>query len=236
MAIDQRQGRPGDDLTAQGLTAPEAARVLAADGPNELPAAQPRTLARQAWDVIRQPMLVLLLGAGAVNFLLAEPLGGAILLSFVVLVIAISIYQERKTARALTPLRDLSSPQAMVVRDGRRVRIPAMRWSAAIWSCWPRATGYPPDAALVDSVSLSMDESALTGESVPPRSQRHRRLRRPHPYLATFRLLARFRGAFSCSARCAAPDVDRARRSEDRAAETRPSGGPVRTISCAFLP
>ena len=68
-------------------------------------------------------MLLLLLGAGTVNFLLAEPLDGVILMSFVVVVIAISIYQEHKTENALAALRDLSSPRALVVRDGEQVRI-----------------------------------------------------------------------------------------------------------------
>jgi P-type Ca2+ transporter type 2C len=56
------------------LTSQEAAQRLAADGPNELPAAKKRNLLQQAWDVVREPMLALLLGAGAINFLLSEPL------------------------------------------------------------------------------------------------------------------------------------------------------------------
>ena len=89
-------------------------------------------------------MLLLLLGAGTVNFLLAEPLDGAILMSFVVVVITISIYQEHKTENALVALRDLSSPRALVVRDGRQVRIAGATSCAATWSCSPRATGCPP--------------------------------------------------------------------------------------------
>ena len=96
------------DTALQGLTAEEAARRLAADGPNQLPSAKRRNLLHEVWDVIRQPMLLLLLGAGAVNFLLAEPLDGALLMAFVVVVIAISVYQEHKTERALAALRDLS--------------------------------------------------------------------------------------------------------------------------------
>ena len=50
----------------QGLTAAEATRRLGVDGPNELPRARERTILRQAWEVVRQPMLLLLLGAGMV--------------------------------------------------------------------------------------------------------------------------------------------------------------------------
>ena len=109
-----------------GLSADEAAARLAADGPNELPNARPRNLLQggrstasspPAWGVVQQPMLLLLLGAGTVNFLLAEPLDGITLMSFVLVVIGISIYQEHKTENALTALRDLSSPRALVIRD-----------------------------------------------------------------------------------------------------------------------
>ena len=93
-----------------GLTGVAAASRLASDGPNELPTAKKRTLARQTWDVVSQPMLFLLLGAGLVYFLLGEVLDGIILMSFVVVVIGISIYQEHKTENALVALRDLSAP------------------------------------------------------------------------------------------------------------------------------
>src|SRR6266567_3383535 len=106
-----------------GLTSAEAAARLAADGPNELPTAKKRNLLQQTWDVVRQPMLLLLLTAGTVNFLLSEPLDGGILMFSVVVVIAISTYQEHKTENALAALRDLSSPRALVVREGRHTRI-----------------------------------------------------------------------------------------------------------------
>ncbi|QDY91244.1 cation-translocating P-type ATPase [Arthrobacter sp. UKPF54-2] len=159
---------PGTAL-AEGLTSAEAARRLAAEGPNELPTAKPRNLLQQAWAVIRQPMLLLLLGAGTVNFLLAEPLDGALLMSFVVVVIGISIYQERKTEHALAALRDLSSPRALVLRDGEQVRIAGrdvVRGDIALLAEGDRV---PADAVLLEARNFSADESALTGESVPVR-------------------------------------------------------------------
>ena len=156
-----------DALT--GLTSQEAARRLGAEGPNELPTAKKRNLLRQAWDVVREPILLLLLGAGTVNFLLSEPLDGVILMSFVVVVIAISIYQEHKTENALAALRDLSSPRALVVRDGRQGRIAGrdvVRGDVVLLAEGDRV---PADATLVDCVNFSVDESALTGESVPVR-------------------------------------------------------------------
>jgi Ca2+-transporting ATPase len=153
----------------QGLTAQEAAARLAADGLNELPTAQKRNLLQQAWEVVRQPMLLLLVCAGSINFLLSEPLDGLILMASVLVVVGISIYQEHKTENALAALRDLSSPRALVLRDGEQVRIAGrdvVRGDVALLAEGDRV---PADAVLVDCVNLSVDESALTGESVPVR-------------------------------------------------------------------
>jgi Ca2+-transporting ATPase len=156
-------------LELRGLSSAEAERRLATDGPNELATAKPRNLLQQAWAVVRQPMILLLLIAGTVNFALAEPLDGAILMSFVVVVITISIYQEHKTENALSALRDLSSPRALVVRDGRQLRIPGREVVRGDVIVLVEGDRVPADAALAEAANLSVDESALTGESVPVR-------------------------------------------------------------------
>jgi P-type Ca2+ transporter type 2C len=152
-----------------GLTSEEAAGRLASGGPNELPTAKKRNIAQQAWDVISQPMLLLLLGAGTINFVLSEPLDGIILMSFVIVVIAISIFQEHKTENALAALRDLSSPRALVVRDGRQQRIAGRDVVPGDVVLLAEGDRVPADSIVADSVNLSVDESALTGESVPVR-------------------------------------------------------------------
>lgn len=157
------------DLGLVGLTSAEAAERLCADGPNELPLAKRRNLLQQAWDVIREPMLLLLLGAGGVNFLLAEPLDGAILMSFVLVVIAIEVYQEHKTENALVALRDLSAPRALVLRDGERMRIPGREVVRGDYLLLAEGDRVPADATLLECVNFSIDESTLTGESVPVR-------------------------------------------------------------------
>jgi P-type Ca2+ transporter type 2C len=152
-----------------GLTAVEAARRLVDDGPNELPTAGRLRLWRQAWGVVSEPMLLLLVAAGVVNFLLAEPLDGVILMGTVVLVIGISIYQQRKTENALIALRDLSSPRALVVRGGRQVRIPGREVVRGDVFLLAEGDRVPADGLLGECINLSVDESALTGESVPVR-------------------------------------------------------------------
>lgn len=94
-----------------GLSSAEAERQLASDGWNELPSVRRRRLWRLALDVMREPMLILLLAAGTISFILAEPLDGALFMLTVLVVIGISIAQERKTETALVALRDLSSPR-----------------------------------------------------------------------------------------------------------------------------
>lgn len=153
----------------KGLTEEQAELQLRLDGPNELPTAKQRSVFREAWDVIRQPMLVLLLVAGTVNFALAEPLDGGLLMTFVVVVIAISIYQEHKTEKALTALRDLSSPRALVVRGGRQQRIAGRDVVRGDLLLLAEGDRVPADAVLVECTNFTVDESALTGESVPVR-------------------------------------------------------------------
>ena len=94
------------------------------------------------------------------------------LLGFVVLVTGITLYQERKTERALEALRDLASPRALVVRDGDRRRIPGARSCAATSSSSPRAIASRPTPRSLTCSSLAADESLLTGESVPVRKSR----------------------------------------------------------------
>lgn len=158
-----------DAIGLQGLSAEEAERRLTRDGPNELPKALRRNLLRQVWNVVREPMLLLLLGAGTVNFLLAEPLDGILLMSFVVVVIGISIYQAHKTENALAALRDLSAPRALVVRGGEQVRIAGREVVRGDLVLLSEGDRVPADSVLLDGVNLSVDESALTGESVPVR-------------------------------------------------------------------
>lgn len=154
---------------AAGLSALEAAERLARDGPNELPSARQRRWWRLVLDVMREPMLLLLFAAGAINFILAEPLDGTLLMLTVVIIIGISLAQERKTERALIALRDLSAPRALVIRDGLRTRIPGREVVCGDVLILTEGDRVPADGLLLECSNLSVDESALTGESMPVR-------------------------------------------------------------------
>jgi Ca2+-transporting ATPase len=164
-----------DDIRSiDGLTQEEAERRLAEEGPNEIASAKPRNVLEIAWAVVREPMLLLLVAAGSVNLIISlqepERIKEALLLFvFVFVVIGITFYQERKTERALEALRDLSSPRALVIRDGQQVRIAGRDVARGDIMLVSEGDRVPADGLLVHCVNVSVDESLLTGESVPVR-------------------------------------------------------------------
>ncbi len=111
-----------DDI--KGLTSTEAAARLMSEGFNELPAGKKRTFVDTALDVMKEPMFLLLIAGGAIYLLIGDVEEALMLLGFVFVVIGITIYQERKVERALEALKSLSSPRALVIRDGVASRIP----------------------------------------------------------------------------------------------------------------
>ncbi len=156
-----------DPGTVGGLSDQDAAVRLRAEGANELPSTKPRGLVAIAWEVVREPMLLLLVVAGAIYFVLGELKDSVVLLVSIFVVLGISLYQQRKTERALEALRDLSSPRALVIRSGREKRIAGREVVRGDMVVLQEGDRVPADARVLSSVSLSVDESLLTGESVP---------------------------------------------------------------------
>ena len=107
-----------------GLDPAVAAARLRDEGPNELGVSQRRTLRDIAWEVVREPMFLLLLGAGAIYLVMGDTREALILLGFVLVIMAVTALQERRSDNALEQLRDLSSPRALVLRGGNATRIP----------------------------------------------------------------------------------------------------------------
>jgi Ca2+-transporting ATPase len=114
-------------------------------------------------------MFLLLVTGGLLYFALGDVTEGVMLMSFVVLVIGITIYQERKTERALEALKNLSSPRALVIRDGVQQRIPGREVVTGDSVILSEGDRVPADGQLVIANNISIDESLLTGESVPVR-------------------------------------------------------------------
>jgi len=148
-----------------GLSESEAARRLAAEGYNELPTAARRGILGIAFHVFREPMFLLLVACGTIYFFLGEMGEGVMLLSFVLVIMAITFYQERKTERALEALKNLTSPRALVIRDGSERRIAGREVVRGDTIVLAEGDRVPADGVLLWHGSLSTDESMLTGES-----------------------------------------------------------------------
>ncbi len=158
-----------EETNIQGLTEQEVLERLAQDGYNELPSAKKRTFVHILLEVVREPMFLMLIACGLLYLFLGDTEEALMLLGFVFVIIGITFYQEQKTERALEALRDLSSPRALVIRDGKQQRIAGREVVRDDIVLIAEGDRVPADAVLLSSNHLSIDESLLTGESVPVR-------------------------------------------------------------------
>lgn len=152
-----------------GLSHPEAAIRLQQYGFNELNSAKPRSLFAIALDVAREPMFLLLVACAVIYLFLGDREEALMLASAVFVVMGITFYQERKTERTLEALRDLSSPRALVIRDGEQQRIAGREVVPGDLVVLAEGDRVPADAILLSGHNVSVDESLLTGESVAVR-------------------------------------------------------------------
>src|ERR1039457_7617983 len=152
-----------------GLSAAEAAARLKSGGFNELPMAEDRGVLRILFEVVRQPMFALLIAGGMVYLLLGDRMEAILLLIFASLSVVITIIQESRSERVLEALRNLASPRALVIRDGNRVQMAGREVVRGDLLVITEGDRVAADATLVTSHDLMLDESLLTGESVPVR-------------------------------------------------------------------
>lgn len=150
-----------------GLTSQEAEVRLRKSGPNVIDSQEERSWVALVLSVLREPMLILLFAAGVINFFLAELVDALLLMVTVVIVLSISIIQERRSERAIQSLRDLTAPLAHVFRDGVEQRIPSTQVVVDDLLHLMEGDRVVADAELIFASSLSIDESLLTGESLP---------------------------------------------------------------------
>jgi P-type Ca2+ transporter type 2C len=161
----------GTGFSLKGLTEDQARQRLSEEGPNELPRGQGRTPVRIVLEVLREPMLAMLLVGGLVYLLLGNREEALVLLAFACLSVGITVVQQARTERVLAALRDLSSPRALVIRGGEPLRIAGrdvVRGDIIVLSEGDRV---PADAVVLQCDFLAADESLLTGESVPVRKR-----------------------------------------------------------------
>lgn len=154
-----------------GIDPAVAAQRLREEGPNELGISQRRTLRDMAWDVVREPMFLLLLGAGGIYLAMGDAHEALILLGFVVIIMTITVLQERRTDNTLNALRDLSSPRALALRGGTMVRIAGRDVVREDLLMIAEGDRIPADGTLLQAHELAANESMLTGESEPVAKQ-----------------------------------------------------------------
>ncbi len=153
----------------RGLSEADAQAKLKTEGYNELPRPDSRTPLRIVLEVVREPMLALLLGGGVIYLALGDLKDALILLAFATMSVGITVVQETRTERVLEALRDLTSPRALVIRDGERKRIAGREVVRGDLVVLAEGDRVPADTVLVQSHDLQTDESLLTGESAPVR-------------------------------------------------------------------
>ena len=122
-------------------------------------------------EVLREPMFLLLIAAAAIYVVLGDVREALVLAASVLVIIVITVVQERRAERALEALRELSSPRALVVRDGERRRIAGAEVVRGDVIVVAEGDRVPADARLESANELEVDESLLTGESLPVTKQ-----------------------------------------------------------------
>jgi P-type Ca2+ transporter type 2C len=168
-SIQRSSAQIFDISTVTGLSEKEAAARLAKEGHNELPSTGRRGILKIALEIVREPMFTLLIAGGIIYLLLGDVREALILLGSICVIMGITFYQENRTERALEALRDLSSPRALVIRDGVQKRIAGREVARGDILMLAEGDRVPADGVLLWSLNLSVDESLLTGESVPVR-------------------------------------------------------------------
>lgn len=157
------------EIQYKGITQKEAAKKLIDDGYNELPSQKRQSIFSIFFNVLKEPMLLMLIGSGSLYLFLGEIKDALMLLTFVFVVIGITFYQERKTERALDALKNLSSPRALVIRDGEQKQIYGRELVKEDIIILREGDRVPADAAILSATNVLVDESLLTGESLAVR-------------------------------------------------------------------
>jgi Ca2+-transporting ATPase len=164
-ALDVARALESD--SAVGLTADEAGRRLAVAGPNELPRPTRPDYVRIAARQLLDPLVALLLAAAVVSFAIGEDLEAGVIAAIVFLNAVFGFSQEVGAARAVLALHDAVETRSTVVRDGEPREVPTREIVPGDLVRLREGDRVPADARVVSATGLEVDESALTGESVP---------------------------------------------------------------------
>lgn len=155
------------ESTADGLTSEEAERRLDEGGPNRLREIEHRSVAAILWEQFKSLVVLLLVAAMGVSFLLGQTVEGLAIAAVLALNTAIGFFTEWRAVRSMEALQELGQMTARVRRDGRERTAPAEELVPGDIVQLRGGDLVPADLRLIDADRLQVDESALTGESVP---------------------------------------------------------------------
>lgn len=150
-----------------GLTNEEVVKLEKEYGKNEITSSKKDTLIIKILHSLCEPMFLLLIVASSIYFLLGEPQDGIIMLIFVIVVMAIDMFQEWKTDKTLSALKKLSTPHITVLRDNKKIEISSIDLLPGDIMYIHEGIKIPADGYIIKSNNLKIDESLLTGESLP---------------------------------------------------------------------
>jgi Ca2+-transporting ATPase len=165
----------------EGLSSQEAERRLQSIGSNQLEEAKPVTLWQMIWGQLNNFVVYLLIIASAISAMLGDYLEAGVILAIVVLNTILGVIQERRAEQALSALKKMAAPEAHVIRDGYRRTVPAHQLVPGDVVILETGNYVPADLRLFETINLRIDESALTGESVPAQKDSSVRLRPDAP-------------------------------------------------------
>jgi P-type Ca2+ transporter type 2C len=167
--------------TNQGLSNREAEQRLQSIGPNQLAEAKPVTFWQMVWAQLNSFVIWLLIGASLISALLGDYIEAGVIIAIVVLNTVLGVIQERRAEQALSALQKMAAPEAHVIRDGHRQTVSANLLVPGDLVLLEAGNFVPADIRLFETVNLRIDESPLTGESVPAQKDASVRLRQDVP-------------------------------------------------------
>jgi Ca2+-transporting ATPase len=166
-AFDLLRSRP------DGLTVSEARKRLERYGPNELQEARRISPWQILLEQFKNVLIIILLIATVISFFLGHGLESVVIAVIVLFAVLLGFVQEYRAERAIEALRQMTAPTATVMRDGEEVRIPARDLVPGDVILLSTGDRIPADARLIEAINLQVEESALTGESVPVEKHVH---------------------------------------------------------------
>ena len=162
------------DVSHQGLNSDQVNALQAKHGFNELPQEKKKSLLGVAVEVVKEPMFILLIGCASLYTIMGDIKEGLIMLSTVFLMVGISLYQNYRSEKAMDALRKLSSPRVSVLRNDNWTILAGRELVPGDIVKISEGDRLAADLEILESNSLEVDESMLTGEEFEKKKDKER--------------------------------------------------------------